>query len=100
MRTLNFGLRVTELVHDPDQTELGASAHLSHFAIAVESMAAVIGKLAAAGIGTEPPVSPDGSDDFLTTWIVDPDGRRIGLVQWPPGHADGITAADFAEHAP
>ncbi len=24
-----------------------------------------------------------------------PDGYRIELVQWPTGHADGITAADF-----
>jgi len=24
-----------------------------------------------------------------------PDGFRIELVQWPPGHADGLTAADF-----
>jgi len=29
-------------------------------------------------------------------WLTDPDGYRIELVQWPPGHADGITAADFA----
>jgi len=141
MRTLNFGLRVTdlerslafykavgyevlgvvpetslgrltmlklpddefatvELVYDPDQTELGASAHLSHFAIAVESMAAIISKLAALGIAAESPASPDGSEDFLTTWIVDPDGRRIELVQWPAGHSDGVTAADFAEQAP
>jgi lactoylglutathione lyase len=27
----------------------------------------------------------------------DPDGNRIELVQWPAGHADGITAADFAD---
>jgi hypothetical protein len=26
----------------------------------------------------------------------DPDGYRIELVQWPAGHADGITEADFA----
>ncbi|AZP15054.1 hypothetical protein EJC51_02235 [Streptomyces aquilus] len=26
----------------------------------------------------------------------DPDGYRIELVEWPPGHPDGITAADFA----
>jgi hypothetical protein len=28
--------------------------------------------------------------------IVDPDGNRIELVQWPAGHVDGITAADWA----
>ena len=51
--------------------------------------------LAAAGIDVEAPDSPSGTDDFLTTWITDPDGNRIGLVQWPAGHADGITAADW-----
>jgi len=29
--------------------------------------------------------------------VIDPDGRRIELVQWPAGHADGVTAADWAE---
>jgi lactoylglutathione lyase len=28
--------------------------------------------------------------------VTDPDGYRIELVQWPPGHPDGISAADFA----
>jgi lactoylglutathione lyase len=40
------------------------------------------------------PTSPDGSPDFLTVMLADPDGNRIELVQWPPGHPDGITAAD------
>jgi dihydrofolate reductase len=26
-----------------------------------------------------------------------PDGNRVELVQWPPGHADGMTAADMVE---
>ncbi len=29
--------------------------------------------------------------------IADPDGNQIELVQWPAGHADGMSAADFAE---
>jgi lactoylglutathione lyase len=29
--------------------------------------------------------------------VVDPDGNRIELVQWPAGHADGITTADWQE---
>jgi lactoylglutathione lyase len=28
--------------------------------------------------------------------IHDPDGNKIELVQWPVGHPDGMTAADFA----
>lgn len=60
-------------------------------------MNATLGELAALGIGAEAAVSPNGSDDFWTTWVTDPDGNRIELVQWPAGHADGMTAADLAE---
>jgi lactoylglutathione lyase len=85
-----------ELVHDPERrVEVGTGP--SHFVIKVESMAATIDALAASGINAEDPVSPDGSDDFLTTWIVDPDGNRIEFVQWPEGHLDGMTAADFGD---
>lgn len=34
---------------------------------------------------------------ITSDWITDPDGNRIELVQWPTGHADGITKADFPE---
>ena len=138
MRTLNFGLRVTdldrslafyralgyevvgsvpdtplgrltmlklpddqfvtiELVHDPSRGHLDIGHGLSHFAVKVESMATTLAGLAELGIDAETPTSPDGSDDFLTALVVDPDGRRIELVQWPPGHADGLTSADFAD---
>lgn len=60
-------------------------------------MKSTLAELAARGIDAEPPVSPSGSDDFSTTWVTDPDGNRIELVQWPTGHADGMSAADFAE---
>jgi lactoylglutathione lyase len=60
-------------------------------------MPTTLAELAAHGIDAEAPSSPDGSDDFLTTWITDPDGNRIELVQWPAGHADGLSAADRAE---
>ena len=86
-----------ELVHDPAQAEANFGAGLSHFVIKVESLDATITELAARGIDAEAPVSPDGSADFRTTWVIDPDGNRIEVVQWPAGHADGITAADWAE---
>ena len=85
-----------ELVHDPTQGEVNAGTGLSHFVIKVESMDATISELAARGIDADEPVSPDGSDDFRTTWVIDPDGNRIELVQWPADHADGMTAADLA----
>jgi lactoylglutathione lyase len=84
-----------ELVHDPDGRDEGVGSALSHLVIQVERLKDLVAELAAAGIRTEAPTSPDGSDGFLTSWITDPDGRRIELVQWPAGHADGMTAADF-----
>lgn len=86
-----------ELVHDATQGDATFGTGLSHFVIKVEAMDATIAELAARGIDADVPVSPDGSDDFRTTWVVDPDGNRIELVQWPAGHAHGITAADWAE---
>lgn len=85
-----------ELVHDPGGGEPTAGSDLNHFVIQVESMDDMLRHLALRGIEAETPGSPDGSPDFLTTWITDPDGNRIELVQWPPGHADGITASDGA----
>jgi lactoylglutathione lyase len=84
-----------ELVHHPEGATVGGN-RLSHIVIGVESMDVTLSKLAACGVEAEPPTSPDGSEDFWTTWIVDPDGNRIELVQWPAGHANGMTSADFA----
>ena len=58
-------------------------------------MQATLAELRARAIETEAPGSPDGSEDFWTAWITDPDGYRIELVQWPAGHPEGMTAADF-----
>jgi lactoylglutathione lyase len=85
-----------EIVHDPKGGAPGTETRLSHLVIQVDSMEATLSRLAGRGVDAEAPTSPDGSDDFRTTWIVDPDGNRIELVQWPAGHPDGMTAADFA----
>jgi lactoylglutathione lyase len=84
-----------ELVHNPGQREVEADTGLSHFVIKVESMTATLADLADHGIDVDTPTSPDGSEDFLTTWISDPDGTRIELVQWPAGHAEGLSEADW-----
>jgi len=86
-----------ELVHDRTQGEASSGTGLSHFVIKVESLDATISELAAQGIGAEAPASPDDSGQLRTTWVIDPDGNRIELVQWPAGHADGMTAADWPE---
>jgi lactoylglutathione lyase len=68
---------------------------LSHFVIKVKSMTTTLADLTEHGIDVATPTSPDGSEDFLKTWISDPDGTRIELVQWPAGHAEGLSEADW-----
>ena len=86
-----------ELVYDPTGGWVDPGGlRLNHFVIQVEALHDTIARLTAQGIDAEPPKSPDGSDDFWTSWLTDPDGYRIELVQWPTGHPDGLTAADFS----
>lgn len=86
-----------ELVHDPSAGEITARGALSHFVIKVESIDDTVTGLARHGIVANEPSSPDGSDDFRTTTIADPDGNTIELVQWPAGHSDGMTKADWTD---
>jgi lactoylglutathione lyase len=86
-----------ELVFDPTERAVEPGTGPHHFVVKVESMDETVAKLAAGGVEAEPPTSPDGSDDFRTAWITDPDGNRIELVQWPAGHPDGMTTADWPE---
>jgi lactoylglutathione lyase len=79
-----------ELVSGSSSVPSGGGRDLSHFVIKVESMDVVLAELAASDIH---PDERRGS----TAWITDPDGNRIELVQWPPDHPDGMTAADFAD---
>jgi lactoylglutathione lyase len=85
-----------ELVHDPAGGPVDLGTGISHLAVQVESLDATLAGLASQGITAEPPELPGGPDGPQTSWITDPDGYRIELVQWPAGHADGITEADFA----
>lgn len=84
-----------ELVHDPAEGQVSPGAGLSHFVIKVELLDAAVTALAAQGVDIAAPGSPGGSDGPRTTWITDPDGNRIELVEWPAGHPDGLTAADW-----
>jgi lactoylglutathione lyase len=85
-----------ELVHDPARGKVDLGTGINHLVIQVELLDATLADLAAKGIAAEPPELPDGTDGPRTSWIADPDGYRIELVQWPAGHADGMTEADFA----
>ncbi|MGI5131362.1 VOC family protein [Pseudonocardia sp. CA-107938] len=82
-----------ELVHDPARpvTDTGA---VNHLVVQTDDLDATLADLAAAGLDTEPPADP--GPGIRTSWLTDPDGYRIELVQWPTGHAAGMTAADFA----
>jgi lactoylglutathione lyase len=84
-----------ELVNDPDNGRVEPGG-FSHFVIHVDDVHATVTHLAACGVQTEEPQSPDGSGDFWTAWVRDPDGYRIEFVQWPDGHPDGMTRSDLA----
>jgi lactoylglutathione lyase len=81
-----------ELVHDGNPVDRGTD--ISHLVVQVDSIADTLDLLASHGIE---PVAPaqEHDDGMKTTVIADPDGRRIELVQWPAGHTDGMTAADW-----
>ena len=83
-----------ELVHDPAARPVHP-AGLNHLVVQVDDLHATVARLSANAIEAGAPSSPNGSDDFWIAWLTDPDGYRIELVQWPPGHADGLTYADF-----
>ena len=85
-----------ELVHDPAGIARLGGSGLSHLVVQVDVMDVAVASLRARGVEVAAPTSPDGTDDFWTSWLTDPDGNRIELVQWRPGHAVGLTAADWA----
>ena len=84
-----------ELVHDPAAGPVEIGSGLSHLAIQIDDLSAALDALAKAGLKPGPIEHPGGPDGPQTSWLADPDGYRIELVQWPPGHAYGLTAADF-----
>ena len=82
-----------ELVHDPARPVTDTSA-VNHLVVQTDDLDATIADLAARGVTGEPPAEP--GPGIRTSWLTDPDGYRIELVQWPPGHPAGMTAADFS----
>jgi catechol 2,3-dioxygenase-like lactoylglutathione lyase family enzyme len=81
-----------ELVHDPARPVTSTDA-VNHLVVQTDDLDATIGDLAARGVPAEPPAEP--GPGLRTSWLTDPDGYRIELVQWPPGHPAGMTAADM-----
>ena len=82
-----------ELVHDPAGAAAVPTGGLDHLVVSVGSMAETLARLGSHGIEAEPP--EELWEGGATAWVTDPDGYRIELVQWPPGHAEGMTAEDL-----
>jgi len=84
-----------ELVHRPDDGPVDIGTGFSHIPVQVDDLAATLRQLIEAGLTPGPVERPGGPDGPQISWLKDPDGYRIELVQWPPGHPYGMTAADF-----
>ncbi|MET7688945.1 VOC family protein [Streptomyces sp. NPDC005483] len=85
-----------ELVDRPGDGRIDVGNGFQHLAIQVETLGTALETLAASGLEPEPVQYPGGPHGPKTSWLTDPDGYRIELVEWPSGHPDGITAADFS----
>ncbi len=85
-----------ELVHRPADGDVELGTGFSHLVVEVEDLAGTCRALVAVGLSPGPELQPGGPHGPRTSWLADPDGYRIELVQWPPGHAHGFTDADFA----
>ncbi|TCO35307.1 lactoylglutathione lyase [Kribbella steppae] len=73
-----------ELVHRPADGPVKIGG-FEHFAIEVESLSETIERLTEAGLEPGSMEFPAGSEGPKTSWLIDPDGYRIELVEWPPG---------------
>src|SRR5204862_1894413 len=84
-----------ELVHRPEDGPVDIGTGFSYIPVQVDDLPATLGRLSEAGLKPGPVERPGGQDGPQISWLTDPDGYRIELVQWPQGHPYGITAADF-----
>lgn len=84
-----------ELAHRPVAGPVQIGTGFSHLVVQVEDLGDTIAVLSQRGLQPEPEQHPGGPHGPRTSWLTDPDGYRIELVQWPAGHADGMTDADF-----
>jgi lactoylglutathione lyase len=71
-----------ELVHRPADGPVQVSG-FEHFAIEVDALAETIERLTAGGLQPGELELPGGPEGPKTTWLIDPNGYRIELVEWP-----------------
>ena len=72
-----------ELVHKPAAGPIETGG-FEHFAIEVSSLSDTVERLTGAGLQPGEPELPGGPDGPKTSWLIDPDGYRCELVEWPP----------------
>jgi lactoylglutathione lyase len=72
-----------ELVHRPADGPVEIRG-FEHFAVEVDSLADTIDRLTTAGLEPAAPGLPGGPGGPKTSWLTDPDGYRLELVEWPP----------------
>jgi lactoylglutathione lyase len=84
-----------ELVYDPKVNPVAVGTGFSHIVVQVDSLESTLADFAQKGVAFDAPQRPAGDDGPKTSFLRDPDGYQIELVEWPPGHPDGITRADF-----
>ena len=84
-----------ELAFDPTRPSVEVGTGFSHIAVHVERLDATVAALAAQGVGCDAPERPAGEHGPQTCFVRDPDGYRLELVEWPAGHPDDMTRADF-----
>ena len=84
-----------ELAHKPAAGRVEIGNGFSHLPIQVDDLDAMRDAVRKSGFTPGPIEHPGGADGPRVSWLADPDGYRIELVQWPPHHPYGITADDF-----
>jgi lactoylglutathione lyase len=83
-----------ELVHRPADGPVSPGG-LKHVAVRVDDLQAKREELVAEGLEPGEVETPGGRDGPRTAWVVDPDGYRLELVQWPAGNPLGMTRDDI-----
>ena len=89
------GVVTLELVHKDGSRPIQVGDGFSHIAVQVEDLSVILAGLADKGVRFGELTLPAGPDGPKTSFVQDPDGYRLELVEWPRGHADGITRDDF-----
>ncbi|TWD82661.1 lactoylglutathione lyase [Kribbella amoyensis] len=82
-----------ELVHRPAGGPVEIKG-FEHLAIDVGELGSTLERLTAAGLEPGPAEQPGGPDGPTTAWLIDPDGYRIELVEWPPDYLENLSTDD------